>query len=107
MVIVMCGRSVARLQRLQLEPRETDVPSCNCLFQFQQGQIGDNYHLRTTLRILSFDTQELWIVTQVYSGSPVLGMQLVLERGEETRAGWEQSFSHWAVEGALLPLGLN
>lgn len=34
-VMVMFGRSVTRLQRLQLEPRETDVPSRNCLFQFQ------------------------------------------------------------------------
>lgn len=28
-------QTVARLPKLQLEPRETDVPSCSRLFQFQ------------------------------------------------------------------------
>lgn len=36
---------------------------------------------KTTLRILSFDTQELLVVTWVYSGSPVLCIYSVLERG--------------------------
>lgn len=42
-----------------------------------RGQLSS----KTTLRILSFDTQELLVVTWVYSGSPVLCIYSVLERG--------------------------